>query len=221
MTRLLARLAALDSASLSDALDRLGLPGVVTELVFATVDRRFCGVASTVELGPDDGRPSVRHLGAAAVDAAGPETVVVVANGGRVDCASWGGLLSLGASLRGVAGAVLDGACRDVDEARQLRFPVRARAAVPATARGRVRELSSGEPVTFAGVAVAPGDLVLADSSGVVFVAAAHAVEVLDAAEEIVVREAAMAAALRAGRPVAAVLDADYESSIRGRADDG
>jgi regulator of RNase E activity RraA len=125
-----------------------------------------------------------------------------MANAGRTDVSCWGGLLSLGAELCGVRGAVVDGACRDVAEAEELGFPVFARACVPATARGRLRQRSTGDSVVIAGVTVAPGDVVVADATGVAFVPRARAEEVLKVATAVQERERAIATDLRAGVPL-------------------
>jgi regulator of RNase E activity RraA len=154
------------------------------------------------------------HLGSAAVEASGPGEVIVIDNGGRLGMGSWGGLLSVAASVRGIAGVVTDGACRDVDEARELRFPVFARGAVPRTARRRVHEASWGEPVSVGSVRVAPGDVVMADGSGVVVLPAAQAERVVAAAERIAEREQRMQADLRAGTPVSQVLGRSYEDML-------
>lgn len=207
-----------DTPTISDALERHGLAGAAPGLAAVTVARPLEGRVVTVQLGPVEGaaRPA-RHLCTAAIDASGTGDVIVVANGGRIDCAGWGGLLSLAAHRRGIAGVIVDGACRDVDEAAALGLPVYARAAVPVTARGRVAEVSWGEPVEVCGVAVRTGDRVFADGSGVVFVPAARAHDVLAGAGEIAAREAALAAAIRAGSPVSEVMGASYESLVRGR----
>ncbi len=80
------------------------------------------------------------------------------------------------------------------------------RAVVPVSARGRIVQLGMGEPVEFAGVTVHPGDIVLADRNGVVFIPAAEADQVVTLAERIVAREVAMADAVRAGQPVTEVM---------------
>ena len=108
----------------------------------------------------------------------------------------------------------MDGACRDVDESRERGLPVYARAAVPVTARGRIIEESFNEPIKMAGVPVKPGDLVIADGSGVVFVPAERAGEVVAAAEEIAAREAEMARAVLAGASVVDVMGGNYESML-------
>ncbi len=209
---LVERLSKLDSCAVSDAMDRVGLPPAVTGLVPLWQCPRLVGRAVTVKLKPRvEGETSTRHLGTAAIEAAQPGDVIVVDNGGRTDAGSWGGILSVAAKAAGVAGVVADGACRDVDEARDMGFPVYARAGVSVTARGRIVEEAFQTPIEMCGVAVNPGDLVIADWSGVVFIPAARAEEVLAAAEDIFAREAAMAEAARAGKPASEVMGANYE----------
>jgi 4-hydroxy-4-methyl-2-oxoglutarate aldolase len=211
-----ARLARLDACAVSDALDRLGLPGAALGLTALAAPRRIAGRAVTVDLVDD--RPGAvtrgRHLGTAAVDASGPGDVIVVAHWGRTYVAGWGGVLSAGAKRNGVEGVVVDGACRDVDEARALDLPLYATTGVPVTARGRVVERAWNVPVDIAGVPVYPGDLVIADASGVVFVPSAHAEEVLTTAEAIAAKERAMVERVRAGHAMADVMSADYESML-------
>jgi len=219
MSDLVERLKRLDTCSVSDALDKLGLPGAVIGLAPLTVRRRVAGPAVTVKLGaPLEGLPK-RHLGAGAVMASQAGDIIVVEHRGRNDVSGWGGLLSRGAVMKGVAAVIVDGACRDVDESLELGLPIYAHRAVPVTARGRVAEHSFNEPITMAGVAVKPGDLVLADGSGVVFVAADRAPAVIAAAEEIYAREQLMAAAIERGDPIGEVMGADYEDMLKqGRA---
>ncbi|WP_226967135.1 RraA family protein [Streptomyces phaeolivaceus] len=98
--------------------------------------------------------PAGAHIATTAVERADDRSVIVVDNQGRTDVSCWGGILSLGAARRGVRGVVADGVCRDVEEAREPAFPVFARGSVPATARGRPQQRSTGEPVTVAGLTV-------------------------------------------------------------------
>jgi 4-hydroxy-4-methyl-2-oxoglutarate aldolase len=206
------RLRRLDTCAVSDAMDQLKIHGAVTGLRAVSVMRRIAGRVVTVELAKANGtKKPRRHLCTAAVDASGPGDVIVVAHGGRLDVAGWGGILSLGARRRDVEGVVIDGACRDVDESVELDLPIYARATVPITARGRVVETSWNEPIKVGGLTVASGDLVLADGSGVVFLPADRAGAILDVAEQISAREAAMAAAVRAGKPLAEVMNSSYE----------
>lgn len=194
--------AGLDSAAVSDALDRLGLPPGVGGLSPVWGPASVVGFAVTVGLEPADGATPGSHIITTAVDAADDTSVLVVDNQGRTDVSCWGGILSLGASRRGVRGVVADGVCRDVAEARELGFPVFAHGSVPATARGRLRQRSTGEPVRIAGLTVQPGDVVLADETGLVVVPRARAKEVAAEAVAIAARERAIAGEVRAGVPL-------------------
>jgi regulator of RNase E activity RraA len=156
-----------------------------------------------------------RHLGTTAIEAAQPGDVIVIEQRTGLDAGSWGGILSLAAKLREVAGVVVDGPVRDIDEARAYDFPVYARGLTARTARSRVAEAFTNQPVRIGEVTVCPGDYVIADASGAVFIAAADIDRVLQAAEMIVGREAAMAQALRDGQPVSQVMGAAYEHMLK------
>jgi len=214
---IVARLGTLDTPTVSDALDKLGMSGAVFGIKPMTVLRAVVGRVVTVKLGaPLDGLPK-RHLGAGAIMAAIAGDVIVVEHRGRTDVSGWGGLLSRGALVKKVSGVLIDGAFRDIDEARELGLPIYARAAVPITARGRVAEHDFNSPITFAGVAVAPGDYVIADGSGIVFIKQDVADRVLEAAEDIFAREQIMAEVIEAGTPIGEVLGASYEDMLKGK----
>jgi 4-hydroxy-4-methyl-2-oxoglutarate aldolase len=207
------RLLSLDTCAVSDACDRLGVPGAVLGIAPMTPPAKIAGRVVTVKLVEANGRQATRHLCTAAIEAANRGDVIVIANP-RLDAAGWGGILSAAAKTKGVAGVVCDGAARDVDESRELEFPVFARAAVPRTARGRIIEESFNEPIQVGGLPVRPNDLVLADGSGVVFLEAARAEEVLSNAETIAARESKMKEAVMAGDRVSEVMGRDYETML-------
>jgi regulator of RNase E activity RraA len=121
----------------SDALDGCGLPPGPGGLRPMWGRPRIAGFAVTVKLEPLTGRHDGAHILTDAIASAGADDIMVVANGGRIDASSWGGIVSVGAAMRSVRGVVTDGACRGVEQARDLGFPVFARAQVPVTARGR------------------------------------------------------------------------------------
>ncbi len=213
---LLERLARLDTCAVSDALDKLGQAGVVTGLAQLAAPRRIAGRAITVKLGVGLPPPGpVRHLGTAAVEACGPGSVIVVEQRSGVEAGSWGGILTLGAQVRGAEGVIADGPVRDIDEARAYDFPVYARSCTSRTARGRIVELGSQVPVEIGNVTVHPGDYVLADASAAFFLRPALAPAVIEAAEFIAGREAAMAQALREGKPITEVMGANYEHLLK------
>jgi 4-hydroxy-4-methyl-2-oxoglutarate aldolase len=218
-----ARLNRLDACAISDALDKLGLQGAVSGIHRLSTDRKIAGRVLTVKLGfaegPNPGASpgsskATRHLSTAAVEAAQPGEIIVVEQRTGVDAAAWGGVLSRGAKMRGVAGVICEGAARDVDESRQLEFPVFARDHTCRTARGRIVELGTNVPITVGDVAVVPGDYVIADGSAVVFIAQNEIARVLETADFVARREAAMIEALERGQRISDVMGANYEHML-------
>jgi regulator of RNase E activity RraA len=206
------RLRRLDSCAISDARDQLGLPdGTVTGIGNLTAAAAIAGRALTVQLGPPQPTPATRHLCTAAIEAGDGDNVIVIDHQGRTDCAAWGGNLSRAAHRRQIAGTIAHGAVRDVDEARDLHFPVFATASTPRTARGRTQEHAWNTTIRFAGINVDPGDYVIADATGIVFTRPADIDAVLDAAERIAVAEAAIADAIAQGTPISVAMGANYE----------
>ena len=216
VTDLASRLARLDACAISDALDKLGIAGVVTGIHRLSSDMRIWGRVVTVKLEPDDGRPAAsKHLSTTAVETAQPGDVIVVEQRTGIDAAGWGGNLSLGARLRGISGVIVEGPARDLDESRGYGFPVFARDHTSRTARGRLVETGTNVPITVGDIPVSSGDYVVADGSAVVFVAARDIERVLETAEKIVDNERAMAEALRSGTPISEVMGKAYETMLR------
>jgi len=79
-----------------------------------------------------------------------------------------------------------------------------------------VMEVACQEPVVIGGVRVRPGDLVLADGTGIVFVPAVRAEEIIGLAEQLAAREQAMVARIRSGEAVGAVMNQQYEAMLQG-----
>lgn len=211
-----ARLKNLDCCAVSDALDTLHLTGVVVGLSQLSSSRCIAGRVLTIKLGvgePPSGVP--RHIGTTAIVNAHPGDVIVVEQRSGTPAASWGGILSLGAKLRGIAGVIAEGPVRDIDEARHHDFPVFGRGLTPVTARGRIVELANNQPVKIGDIEVKAGDYAIADGSGVAFIAAENIERLLVAAEEIVARESALARALYEGKPITEVMGATYENMLR------
>jgi 4-hydroxy-4-methyl-2-oxoglutarate aldolase len=210
------RLKRVDCCAVSDALDKLKLSGAVTGLLQLSGSGRIAGRVLTVKLGVGEPPPGkVRHVSTTAIEAAKPGDIIVVEQHSGVNAGSWGGILTLGAKLRGVAGVIADGPIRDIDEARGHDFPVFGSGTTTFTARGRLVELATGGPIVVGEIPVKPGDYVIADGSGVVFIAAENIEKVLATAEQIAAREAAMAKALREGKPITEVMGANYEDMLK------
>jgi len=211
------RLLALDTCAVSDALDHLQITGATTGIRPMWGRPKIAGHARTVEAVDAAAGPAGRHLGTGTVANSGAGDVIVVANRGRPDVSCWGDIMTAAAQYRGIEGTVIDGACRDLDAVADAGFPVWARAAVPITARGRLAERGSDVPILFAGVLVTPGDLVLADGSGVVFLPAGRAVEIIETAERLAARQDAMREAVSAGQPITEVMHDDrFRAALSG-----
>ena len=147
----LTRLRALSTSGVSDALDKLGIPGQA--LGIAPLDRSFrlAGRAWTLRYGPvGQDRGTVGDY----IDDLGPDDVVVLDNQGRVDATVWGDLLTTVAHRREVAGTVIDGVCRDVDRSLELGYPVFSRGNWMRTGKDRVRVEATGVPVSIGGIRV-------------------------------------------------------------------
>jgi 4-hydroxy-4-methyl-2-oxoglutarate aldolase len=179
-------------ASVADAVDKVcGRRGYLDSCIKPRInDKRICGPAVTVlEAATDEFVPPQHALDL--IDEAEPGSVIVISiEGGETDVAVWGGLMTAGAVANGHAGAVLDGAVRDLAEIRRdYGFPVYARDVSPGTTLGRYRTVASQVPVRVGGVMVHPGDIVVGDVDGVVIVPKAQAEDVLKMAQEIDARE--------------------------------
>ncbi len=214
--RLIERLEALDTCAISDALDALGLPCAVTGIAAQTTNKRIAGRAVTVKL--TDRKPetaAIRHLCSGAVDSAGSGHVLVIEQRTGIDAAGWGGVLSNAAQAAGIEGVIVEGPARDIDEAAELGFPVYARGATARTARGRIHEEGFNIDIAVGELTVRPGDLIIADRSGVAAIPSDRAEEVLGKAEAIVAREQAMTEAVRRGEPVSKVMGASYERMLQ------
>lgn len=220
ISQLVGRLRKLDCCALSDALDRLKLSGQVTRLPRRSGQGRIAGCVVTVKLGVGEPPPGpARHLGTTAVECSGPNNIIVVEQRTGVEAGCWGGLLTLGAHVRRIAGVIADGPVRDVDEARDLGFPIFSSSTTCFTARGRVVEKGTNLAIEISGVPVEAGDYVVADDTAVIFIQAGRVTEVLTAAEQIVAREAAMANDIRSGIPISQVMGGSYEKMLEKAAD--
>ena len=217
------RIGAFDSGVVSDAMESLGHFGAINGIGPVWPCGRIAGSVVTVRLrrlAAGEVPPPGPHLGARAIESARPGDIVVVAHEARADSAGWGGLLSAAAAAAGVGGVIVDGACRDVDEAEAAAFPVYARSVTPVTARGRTVEADSGAPVQIAGVTVCPGDVVVADGSGVVVVPRDLVESVVARAEQLSDRESRLLEAIREGVAPTKVMDSSYDAMLASTDDD-
>lgn len=181
------------SASVADAVDQIvGRTGYMEfEIKPRINDKKVVGPAVTVkEVATSEKLPPEHAL--EAIDESPEGSVIVIGlEGSDRDVAVWGGLMTAGAYVNNMAGAILDAGVRDVTEIkRDYQFPVYARSISPGTTVGRYKTEALNVPVQCGGVTVYPGDLIVADLDGVVVVPREHVDEILDRAIEIEEREA-------------------------------
>lgn len=191
------------SCVVADAQERAGV--MRSYMRPLTAAARFVGPALTVRLEPGN---QVDCLDALSVAQAGD--VIVVDAAGETETSIWGGLMAGLCQMKGVAGAVVDGAIRDTDEIRDLGFFIFSKAIVPRSTHspysGRMEPIEINVPIQCAGVLVNPGDLVLGDEIGVTVIPLEHAAGVLQAAREQAEKEEKTRAKIREGKTVEELL---------------
>lgn len=176
------RAAKLDTATISDALDKLGIAGQC--LGIKPLDHRFrlAGRAFTLAYAPIGHPPgTVGDF----IDDVPEGNVVVIDNGGRPNATVWGDILTFTARKRGLGGTVIDGACRDTHLSLDLGYPMYSRSYSMRTGKDRVQLEATQVVVTVGDARVSPGDIVRGDSDGVVVIPRDREAEVLDVAEAI------------------------------------
>jgi regulator of RNase E activity RraA len=159
---------------------------------------KFAGFARTVLLKKDEGNTDPAALSGmlTAIDQGSADSVYVMVLEDGENIAGMGGLMGTAMAARGYAGAVIDGGVRDVAYLRKIGFPVYATGIVPSTSVHHYRFAGSQIPVTCDGVPVNAGDIVTADSDGVVVVPRAEAQEVLTLAQQMDFKEHSMYAVI-------------------------
>ena len=176
------RAARLDTATISDALDKLGIAGQCLGIKPLDHRCRLAGRAFTLAYAPVGQPPgTVGDF----IDDVPEGQVVVIDNGGRPDATVWGDILTFTAHKRGLGGTVIEGACRDTHLALDLGYPLYSRSYSMRTGKDRVQLEAKQLVVTVGNARVAPGDIVRGDSDGVIVIPQAREAEVLEIAEAI------------------------------------
>jgi 4-hydroxy-4-methyl-2-oxoglutarate aldolase len=193
----------------SDAMDELGIVGAVPAALLAPRDpsARLVGRALTVRNVaarapvPDRVKAGVSGLGEIeAHNLAAPGDVLVIQG---VDlCSNLGGISATIGHRQGELGAVVEGGVRDIDHSRGIGYPIWSKSVSPITGKWRVETVAINKPVTICGIAVDPGDLVLADETGVCFIPRQRAAEVLQRAQRNVAAEKLREEKIASGVPV-------------------
>ena len=175
-------------ASVADAMEQLyGQRAYMAHDMRPVFMTKFAGPAVTVQLKKEEhkeGGPASQGM-LDAIDTAPVGSVYVMVVPDGKDIAGIGGLMATAMRFRGLAGAVIDGAVRDIPQIKRIQFPVYSRSISPATSINHYRFEAKNVPVMCAGVRVSPNDIIVADEDGVAVVPRARAAEVLKKAQEL------------------------------------
>jgi 4-hydroxy-4-methyl-2-oxoglutarate aldolase len=164
----------LRSSDVSDAMDRIGISGVLTGFYPVHLGGPVAGPAMTVLIQRNEQASKGVREGLVDSMMMSPLGSILVIRSESYEYSVWGGFLSRFAASKGVKGVVVDGASRDSEEIRELGFPVYTRALSPASGYGRLAVSSAGRPIRIGSVSIVLGDLVVADHDGVVIIPKAN-----------------------------------------------
>jgi len=195
--------------TLSDILDSMGVAGAVPGSILRPIlpGKRIAGPAVTLKYIPEPITPAQAFHDRARAKLADrdayaltePGDIVVIDGAAMAGISAMGGLSTSVAKSYGLAGNIVDCGVRDVAEMRRLDYPVWSRGITPITGKFRFEALEINGPVVCAGVQVSPGDLVVADDTGVVFIPQRFIGEVIRRAMEASKREEHLMNALEKG----------------------
>jgi 4-hydroxy-4-methyl-2-oxoglutarate aldolase len=185
----------LSTPGVSDALDKMRIRSGCHGLT-PIVGKKFVGPAFTVKYVPIG---QIKSGAGDYIDDTEEGDVIVIDNAGRTYCTVWGDILTNVAVKKKLAGTVINGVCRDVDGIRELGYPMYTRGHFMVTGKDRVMMESYNKPVDLADILVNPGDLIMADQSGVLVIPLNKAKEVLALAREIAAAEDNIVASIQKG----------------------
>jgi regulator of RNase E activity RraA len=197
----------------SDAMDELGIVGVIPASVLKPTEPKARLIGRALTLLNVAAASSVPDAVAAGVSGmaeieahnlAEPGDVLVLQ--GLDQVSNMGGMSASIGHRQGQLGAIVDGAVRDVDHGRDIGYAIWSRSVSPITGKWRVKTIAVNKPVKICGITVNPGDLVLADETGICFIPRQRAGEVLERARRIAANEVTRTAKINSGAPVADLL---------------
>lgn len=196
MDSMIKRFRKLDTTSVADAMDKLGIECSVYGVKPLQYGKKICGTAFTVHYSPCG---VVHGTVGDFLDEVSPDQVIVIDNNGREDCTVWGGIMAQVAAMKNIEGTVIDGVCRDIPEILSSGYPVYSKGTYMRTGKDRVYVDAVNVPVKLSDIPVRPGDLILGDDSGVVVVPQELAEKVAEIAEEIDAKETLILQHVREG----------------------
>lgn len=188
--------ASMDTPTVSDALDKLGIEGQCLGIKPLDPHFRLAGPAFTIRYVPCGIRGGT--VGDY-IDDLATGTVVALDNQGRMDATVWGDILTTVASRKALGGTVIDGVCRDAPRSIELNYPIFARGSHMRTGKDRVAVDAMQVSISIGGVRVNPGDFIFGDRDGVIVIPKERLQEVADTARQIEMAEDRIRAAVERG----------------------
>lgn len=183
------------TTTVSDALDGYGVLGVVAASHIKPLlpGKKIVGNAVTLRSVPERKTPTQGYLDKEPIKMSTrevyylsePGDVLVADFGGNLDVSNMGGQSALVAQTSGFVGAIVNGAIRDLPAIREIGFPVWAAGVTPITGKFRMEAMEINGPVTLHGIVVYPGDLIVADDSGICVVPQEYVARLIDEAEAV------------------------------------
>lgn len=198
MNNLIKQFLHLDSASISDALDSFkisgGLPGIK-----ALFPKTTCvGFAYTVKYEPIKGLKEFQNAGNY-IDRVPENSIIVIDNGGRTDCTTWGNILTEVALQKKIRGTVIHGCARDISEIREKKYPLFATSTFMQSAKNRARKVAENNPIYIGNVKIEPGDIIFCDENGCLAIPSNLASEIAQRAMNVLNTENKIIQAIQSG----------------------
>lgn len=183
MQQIINEFSKLSTSTVSDAMDKLGLEQTCLGITPLDTSFRMIGRAFTLKYEPVDltDKGNVGDY----IDNVKSGDIVVIDNAGRLNCTVWGDILTSMASMKGIAGTLIDGVNRDTNRSLELKYPIFSRSRFMRTGKDRVQLEAINVPVSIANVRVRPGDIIFGDADGVVVIPQEHEACILEIALEI------------------------------------
>ncbi|KAJ5179088.1 putative demethylmenaquinone methyltransferase [Penicillium capsulatum] len=211
--RALGRLSALDTNTVSDALDLLGIHGATYGLLPLWKCPKIAGRVSTVKFSTNPSTSPPTHPSPSVLNGRAEDDRILVISGGINGISCWDDMIDGIRKSDSIRGAIIDGMCRDNKDMSQAEYPVYGRGLV--SVHHQSAHITSGTPIQIRGFTVHEDDYVIADSSGAVFVSAERIEEVLEASESIKRHQAFLAEAIENDLPVPETVSQPQFATVR------
>ncbi|WP_407965768.1 RraA family protein [Bartonella sp. C271] len=194
------RLLALDTAAVSDALDSLYLQAALPNIKPRLNNIKIAGPVFTVQY--EKFTPQNQQFANAGnyIDDVPAGSIIVIDNNGRLDCTSWGNILTHKALQQKIVGTIIHGSARDIAEIRALNYPLFTTNIYMVSGKNRTRVRAVQVPLIIEGIKIIPGDWVFADDNGVLILPSSKLSEIIKRAENVDKTEARILAALKDGK---------------------